>query len=168
MSHASNTSALASVALLALVLVLPAAPSRAQSAKWDQTRVTALAVQLSDVAAELQTAFRREPPQSIGAQARARASFLDSLRVFRTETRSLAAELEAGAGLDETWPIARRLRVVIRDLREEGRRISLKEPSLGHARRAEELIAQLKPFYFDAGTSPDDASEGATEGAPPR
>lgn len=163
-STRSSRRVLVSIAALTLAF---SATSRAQTAKWDSQKVTSLAAELSDVAVELQSAFRRAPPQQIGTgQARARASFQDSLRVFRTETRSLAAELEAGAGLDETWPIARRLRVVVRDLREEGRRISWKEPLLGLASRANELVDQLAPFYFDAGTAP--APEAATEPAPPR
>jgi hypothetical protein len=140
---------------VALALLLAAEPGRAQSAAWDGARVTALAVELADVAVELQSAFRRDPPQAIGSgQARARASFADSLRVLRTETRALAAELEAGGGLEETWPIARRLRVVVRDLQEEGRRISWKEPVAGHARRAQALVTQLAPFFFDAASDP--------------
>lgn len=151
-------------AVLTLIALLSAAPCLAQSAKWDPAKVTALAVELAEVAVELQSSFRREPPQAIGTgQARARASFQDSLRVLRTETRALASELEGGAGLDETWSIARRLRIVVRDLREEGRRISWKEPVAGHATRANELVTQLAPFYFNAGTPVDVPS---TEGAP--
>jgi hypothetical protein len=143
--------ALASLAVAASLLALPAAPSRAQSAEWNQEKVTELAEQLADVVAELQAAFRREAPVSrVSAQARARHRFADSLRVLRVETRALASSLESGAGLDETWPIARRARMLIRDLREEGRRMSWAEPVSGHAQRAEELIAQLAPFYFDA------------------
>jgi hypothetical protein len=142
---------LGSLAVLASLLALPAAPSRAQSAAWNQDKVTELAGQLSDTVAELQAAFRREAPVNrVTAQARARHRFEDSLRVLRVETRALASALESGAGLDETWPIARRSRMVIRDLREEGRRMSWAEPVSGHARRAEELIAQLAPFFFDA------------------
>ncbi len=137
---------------VALALALPAAPCRAQGAEWSQDRVTELAVELADVVAELQSAFRREPPVTLASgQARARHRFRDSLRVLRTETRALASELESGAGKEETLPIARRLRMLIRELREEGRRMSWNEPVVGHARRAGELIAQLAPFYFDAG-----------------
>jgi hypothetical protein len=88
--------------------------------------------------------------------------FQDSLRVLRTESRALASELEAGGGLDETWPIARRLRVVVRDLQEEGRRISWKDPVASQARRAQELLTQLAPFYFDANTPIDAPAPGAT------
>jgi hypothetical protein len=151
-------------ALLTLpFLLLPALPSFAQSAKWDQAKVTALAVELSDVAVELRSSFRREPRATVGTgQARARAMFLDSLRVLGTETRALAAELEAGGGLDDTWPIARRLRVVVRDLREEGRRISFKDPVASQARRADELVTQLAPFFFDTKTPV--GGESSTEG----
>jgi hypothetical protein len=151
------------LATLAAAVALPATPCRAQSAAWNQNRVTELAVELAEVVAELQGAFRREPALHIASgQARARHAFRDSLRVLRTETRALASELEAGAGFEETLPIARRARVVIRDLREEGRRMSWKEPVVGHAQRAEALVAQLAPFYFDAGS---EGAGGGTGGA---
>jgi hypothetical protein len=160
MKPTRRTAWLPSVFLLA---ALHAPAAHAQSQTWDAERVTALATELSDVAVELQSSFRRQPPQAIGSgQARARAMFQDSLRVLRTETRALASELENGGGLDETWPIARRLRVVVRDLQEEGRRISWKEPVAGHARRAQELLTQLAPFYFDAGAPIDAPAAGTT------
>ena len=148
--------------LCAMVLALAyAVPCHAQSTAWDQARVTALAVELADEVAALQVAFRREPPVNIASgQARARHRFRDSLRVLVTESRALASELQDGAGLEETAPIVRRAGVVIRDLREDGRRMSWKEPSVGHARRAEELIAQLAPFYAAAATETDDAAGG--------
>jgi hypothetical protein len=152
----NRSSAALSISAVAVVLALalPAAPSRAQSAEWNQARVTELAVELADVVAELQSAFRREPSPTIASpQTRARHRFRDSLRVLRTETRALASDLEAGAGLEETWPVARRARMVIRDMQDEGRRMSWKEPVVGHARRAEELIGQIAPFYFDAGAA---------------
>jgi hypothetical protein len=145
-------------ALVAACVAFSAAPCRAQATAWDQAKVTALAVQLHGVLGELQTAMRREGnPSMAQVQSRARHSFRDSLRVLRSETRALAAELEAGAGLEETWPIVRRARVVIRDLREEGRRMGWAEPAVGHARRAEELIAQIAPFY--AGAEAQDAAD---------
>jgi hypothetical protein len=156
------TPVLASV--VALVLALHAAPARAQGAAWDQDRVTELASQLADVVVELQVAFRREPvPHVAQGSARARHSFRDSLRVLRTESRALASELEAGAGVEETWPIVRRARVVIRDLREDGRRINWQEPAVGHARRAEELIGQLAPFYASAEAEDEAGTGGRTE-----
>jgi hypothetical protein len=164
--HRSSAALSIPVVVAALAVALPATPCRAQSADWNQTRVTELAVQLSDAVAELQSSFRREAPLTgpASAQSRARFRFADSLRVARTETRALASQLESGAGLDETWPIARRLRMVIRDMREEGRRMSWKEPVLGHAQRAEELIAQIAPFYFETGEAVGAEEEGKSGG----
>jgi len=154
-------------AVVALSVALSATPCRAQATAWNQDKVTELAVQLADVVVELQVAMRREGnPSMAQAQSRARHSFRDSLRVLRSETRALAAELEAGGGLEETWPIVRRARVVIRDLREEGRRMGWAEPAVGHARRAEELIAQLAPFYVGAEAA--DAAEAQGAGAKPQ
>jgi hypothetical protein len=39
--------------------------------------------------------------------------------------------------------------------------MSWKEPVVGHAQRAEELIAQLAPFYFGPG---DEGAEAGDEG----
>jgi hypothetical protein len=41
--------------------------------------------------------------------------------------------------------------------------MSWMEPVVGHARRAEELIAQIAPFYFDAGSESEGAGEGAKQ-----
>ena len=164
--HRSLRRIVCSLALVLFAFAFAASPGRAQSAKWDRDRVAALSGELADLANDMRRSFRREPPQAVGTgQARARAIFLDSLRVFRTETRALATALEAGAGFDDTWPIARRLRIVVRDLREEGRRISLKEPGLGQVRRAEELLTQLAPFWFDT-NAPIDLPDPATTPAP--
>jgi hypothetical protein len=147
-------------AVVAVTVALSATPCRAQATPWDQDKVTELASQLADTVVELQVAMRREGnPSMAQAQSRARHSFRDSLRVLRSETRALAAELEAGGGLEETWPIVRRARVVIRDLREEGRRMGWVDPAAGHARRADELIAQIAPFYL--GQEAEDAKEAA-------
>jgi hypothetical protein len=146
-------------------LALPATPCGAQGAQWDQAKVTGLAVELSDVLGELQSALRREAsPHVASLQSRARNSFRDSLRVLRAESRALASELEAGAGAEETWPIVRRAGVVIRDLRQDGRRMSWSEPVAGHARRAEELIGQIAPFYTGAEAAAA-ADQAAGEGA---
>lgn len=145
--------------VMALALAY-APPCRAQGVAWDQAKVTALAGELADEVAALQVQFRREPPVHVASgQARARHRFRDSLRVLVTEARALASELQDGAGLEETAPIVRRAGVVIRDLREQGRRMSWKEPVVGHAKRAEELIAQIAPFYAGA-ASDEDGAEG--------
>ena len=74
---------------------------------------------------------------------------LDTLRALRSSARSLASRLEQGASREETLPTAKRMATLIRDLREEGRRMRWQEPVVGHANRAEALIAQLGPFYFE-------------------
>ena len=137
-------------ALLALTFAFAGTPSQAQRAEWDQDEVTKLAIEFADLVHEMQREFRRLPRPDIGSmQSRARFQFADDLRVLRTETRALAASLEAGAGFEETFPIARRARRVVRDLRAEARRMQLVEPVLGLTVRAEEIIAKIGPFYFD-------------------
>jgi hypothetical protein len=141
-------------AMLALACALTGSPSEAQRAEWDQDEVTELAVELSDVVADLQREFRRQPRPDIGSmQSRARFQFGDDLRVLRTETRALASQLESGAGFEETLPIARRSRRIIRDLRAEARRMKMVQPALGYAERAEEIVARIAPFYFDPDAS---------------
>ncbi len=138
------------IATMLLTLLLSGLPAWAQSLEWEQDRVTELATELNDAVIDLQRSFRRElSPSVAGGQSRARHGFRDTLRVLRHETRALASQLEAGAGLEETRPIADRMGVLIRDLREHGQRMSWMQPVLGHAERAEQIIAQIAPFYAE-------------------
>ena len=141
-------------AMLGLACALSGTPSEAQRADWDQDKVTELAVELTDVVAELQREFRRQPRGDLGSmQSRARFQMADDLRVLRTETRALASKLESGGGFEQTLPIARRCRTVIRDLRATARRMQMVQPALGLAEKAEEIIAKIAPFYFDPNAS---------------
>ena len=141
--------------VLALVIAFAGTSSGAPSVEWNQDRVTELAVELSAAVHNLHRSFRREPRPPFGSgQARARHQFADTLRVLRTEARALASQLESGAGFEETFPIARRSGVLIRDLRQEGRRMHWGEPLLGLVQRVDELIGQIAPFYFDAAAVP--------------
>ena len=133
-----------------IALVLHAVPAWSEPAEWDQSRATELAIELNEVVIDLQRSFRRELSPSVASgQARARHRFRDTLRVLRTETRALASQLESGAGVEETRPITDRIGRLVRDLRQDGRRMSWMEPVLGHARRAGQLIEQLAPFYAE-------------------
>jgi hypothetical protein len=149
-----NRIALVVAAALALSCALTGTPSQAQRADWDQDKVTELASELATVIHDLQQAFRRQPRPTVGSmQSRAHFQMADDLRVLRTETRTLASQLESGAGFEETLPIARRCRTIIRDLRATARRMQMVDPALGLAQRAEEIIAKIGPFYFDPNAS---------------
>ena len=149
-----NRIALVVAAALALSCALSGTPSQAQRADWNQDEVTELASELATVIHDLQQAFRRQPRPSVGSmQSRAHFQMADDLRVLRTETRTLASQLESGAGLEETLPIARRCRTIIRDLRQTARRMQMVDPALGLAQQAEEIIAKIGPFYFDPNAS---------------
>jgi hypothetical protein len=95
--------------------------------------------------------FRKQPPVDVSSmQTRARYQLQDELRLLEGETHELARQLKAGEGLDATQPIYERIGTLARDAREEGRRQLVAKPVQERVNHAEELWAQLTPYYTSA------------------
>ncbi len=130
---------------LALTLGLPA---HADLAPWDQERVGKLAVELAVAVKDLREDVRKVPGHNLGTlQSRSRHRLLDALRLIRSEARHLAAELQGGAGREETMSIYERIGSLSRDARENANRMQLPEPVLAGITRAGSLWSQLTPYY---------------------
>ena len=144
--------------LLALFTILvvscagPVAPEQAE-AKWRQDTVTALARDLVGVAGDLRDSVRREPTSVPVGVRRARLQALDDLRVAQGSIRSLARQLEGGAGRVETYPTFRRIQILRRDVARNARRAMLTEPTLSKLEAARELLLKLEPFYAAEATA---------------
>lgn len=135
------------VALVAFVGLLVALPATSQTTEWDQAAVTAIAVQLVEVAGDLRSSVRRAPEPPARRARRAHLQALDDLRVVQSSVRSLARQLEAGAGREETYPTYRRIRTLRRDIAQNASRALITEPTLGKLEAARVLLDQLAPFY---------------------
>ena len=139
-----------SIVMLSSVLIAscagPVAPEQRQQ-QWDQEAVTALAQELVRVAGDLRDSVRRQPETHPLAIRRARHLALDRLRVVQSSVRSLARQLENGAGPLETYPTYRRIQMLRRDIARNARRALLVEPTLTKLEQAREVLEQLEPFF---------------------
>jgi hypothetical protein len=133
------------------VFALTATPTPAARQTWDQERVTQIAGQLAEAVSGVYEAFRMQPPVDTSPmQSHARYRLMDELRLLEGETRELARQLKSGEGLDATQPIYDRIGVLARDAREEGRKQLVAKPVQERVDHAEELWAQLTPYYTSA------------------
>ena len=150
-------------AAFAALLLLPLAAQadhhekgQAAAGDWDQAKVTALAEQLSDAVNDVYRSVSRLQTGSgmASGQANAYLRLKDKLRVGRNEARHLAGALGDGKGREETSHAYRRLMTLVRDAREEGRKMFLEKPTLDKVEKANELLQQIAPFYPDIASSP--------------
>lgn len=105
------------------------AEAPAPASAWDQARVTALAGELRDAVKGIRQAVRQAGSPNRGSmQSRKFHNFSDTLRLIESESRHLAAELESGQGLEETWPAYRHLQLLVRDARELSQHLFIEKP----------------------------------------
>jgi hypothetical protein len=130
------------------VLTLTATPILAAQQPWDQQKVTQIASELAKAVSGVRDEFRKQPPETIASmQVNARFRLEDELRLLESETQELMRRLKSGEGLDATQPIYDRIGSLARDARENGRKQLVTEPVQKRIDRAEELWAQLTPYY---------------------
>ncbi len=141
--------ALSTIASLGLVLTVTLAPGpvRAQTAKWDQDRVTALGEELRKAVSGVRSGFRNQPPPSVGGKARSFYAIQDKLRVIESESRAFASALEKGQGHDQTVHMYERIQMLRRDAAEIARRLMLTEPVLDKIAAARDVLIRLAPYY---------------------
>ena len=137
----------AALFLTCLAWTLPAA---AEAKEWDQAAVTGIAKELVDAAGDLRQSVRQaSPPPPGSSQRRIHFQALDDLRVIQGSIRSLARQLEGGAGRDETFPTFQRIRTLRNDIAQSARQADVREPTLGKLETAGSLLAQLEPYYAE-------------------
>ena len=154
---------------LLLSMVVPLAAAVAQDASppaelaWDQAKVSALAQQLAESVGKVQSSVSKlKTGSTVGSgQANAYLRLKDDLRVTRNMSRSLAKQLADGDGRDATASTYRRLMTLVRDVRENGRKMFLAKPTLDEAAHAGEILDQLAPYYAGA---PADEKAGTGSG----
>lgn len=139
---------LAAALWVALAVAWAPAEGVAELAKWDQDRAEKISGNLATAAHELYTAMRQMPPPTLGTgQNAAWYRALDRVRLIRSESKHLAAALKDGNAYDETLPVWRRLMSLVRDAREEGRKLFLAEPIMDKIAATRDQLRQLAPYY---------------------
>ena len=121
----------------------------AKLAKWDQARVTAITGELAPAISDIYVSVNTlKTGASVGSgQATAYLRLKDRVRVARNESRHLARQLTDGRGRLETVHSYSRLMTVIRDAREEARRMLIEKPTLDKIAVAGDLVRRLTPYY---------------------
>jgi hypothetical protein len=131
------------LALLAVPLAV-----RAELAKWDQTRVTAIAAELAEAVskASLEVDKQKGSRVDVGKE-RAYYEFREDMRLAKNTSRHLAKELEGGHGREETYPTFKRLKTLRNDAAENARRADMPDSTVATISAAGELLLRLRPYY---------------------
>lgn len=138
---------------LGATLALAAFAAGAQTpppAKWDQARVTDIALKLRDATKELYVEALKVPDRPPGSARRAQYMAREDLRQMNNMARRLASQLKDGKGRDETEGIYTRLQQKRRDAENEGRKIDIGQPVLDKIAPVSDLLRQIAPYYEDA------------------
>lgn len=131
----------------AAVLLVLGVAAGAEVATWSQERVAALAGELYDDVKDLKLTVQKSPDQPIGGARRAQYEARDQLRVLQSLARHLKADLEDGAGRDETITTFGRIQTVRRDLEEVGRKANILDATLEKVMAVQDVLRRLAPYY---------------------
>ena len=131
------------LALLAVPLAV-----RAELAKWDQTRVTAIAAELAEAVskASLEVDKQKGSRVDVGKE-RAYYEFREDMRLAKNTSRHLAKELEGGHNREETYPTFKRLKTLRNDAAENARRADMPDSTVATISAAGRFLLRLRPYY---------------------
>jgi hypothetical protein len=126
--------------------VLVALAATAAVSEWDPVKAQALAQQLEAATTDLYTAVY-DQPQAAGFGEMGGNDMLDSVRMIRSESMHLSAQLKAGKGMSETRGAYRRIRELVDDLDEDARQTFLVGVTQTKLDVVDDTLTQLKAFY---------------------
>ena len=133
----------------ALAILVPFSARGADPTPWDQEKVTA---QAEAFATQMNKIYRGIVRKQTGAQVGSgqSASYLrlkDNLRLGRNEARHLERALQDGKSRDDTYAVFARLMTIVRNSRENARRMFLEQATLDEIAAANETLRKLAPYY---------------------
>ncbi|MGH0029561.1 MAG: hypothetical protein ACQGVC_07210 [Myxococcota bacterium] len=139
------------VAIAASLLALAPVSAEENEQAWDQAKVTQLATDFATEAGQVRQQLRLQGNAVEGfGQSRNDYVLSDQLRLISQEARHLSRQLGDGKGRDETFPVYRRLRLLIRDAQETARRTEMVEQVTDKIAAARATLEKLEPYYPDA------------------
>ena len=137
----------------------------AQENTWSQEQVTMLASQMAEKVKAMRLATRKEPQViSAGSVTKQRATkiYLQTLQKLDQAAAKLSRQLAAGDGRSQTLGTARRIDMLLRDVRQQGAALYSTEWTGVHLDPALSLAAQLRSFYGVA-PEPDSGSPASSD-----
>ena len=142
-------SRIVATSLLAITLAVSlASPTHAELTPWDQAKVSALAKQLNQAANDLYTTFYKQPPpQAGGGQGNDYRRLKQTMRRIQAEARELEGALAKGEGREDTFDIYENLMQLVRDAREDVRRVFTTKDVQDRATAMRQLLNQISPYY---------------------
>jgi hypothetical protein len=133
---------------LAIALSVLATAAGAELAPWDQAKVAALGKQLNQAAYDLYTTFYKQPPPQFGsAQTDDYRRLKQTMRRIQAEAREFDAALAKGDGRDDTKDIYEDMMELVRDAREDARRVFTTKDVQDRASTMRQLLNQVSPYY---------------------
>jgi hypothetical protein len=136
------------VAAIAWGVLVAAAPSGADLAKWDQAKVTTLAKQLADATQALNDTFYKQPPPGRGSmQSRGYQQLKQKIRATRMEAGALSASLEKGEGYEETLPSYDSMMELVRAARRDAQQVFSTADVQQKASTVRGILNELSPYY---------------------
>ena len=134
--------------LVAVFCLALAGSARAELTPWDQAKVTALGKQLNEAAKSLYDTFYKQPvPQGATGQGNDYRRLKQTMRRIQSEARELDGELAKGKGRDDTVDIYENLMSLVRDAREDARRVFTTQDVQNRAATMRQLLNQITPYY---------------------
>ena len=156
MLRISRKGLVSAAALLGLAL-LPRVAA-AELPKWDQARVTAIAVELAAAVDKATVEVAKEKGSRVDvAKERAYYEFREDLRLAKNTAKHLSKELQAGDGREETYPTFKRLKSLRNDAAENARRADMPDSTVAAITAAGALLNRLRPYYEEEPTEGGDA-----------
>ena len=136
----------------ALALAAVSGVARAELAKWDQKRVSAIATELADAVNKAAIEVDKGKGSRVDvAKERAFYEFQEDMRLAKNTSRHLAKELNEGKGREETYPTYKRLKTLRNDAAESARRAVTPDSTIEAITAAGELMNRLRPYYEEEG-----------------
>jgi hypothetical protein len=133
---------------LALALALVPLAAAAELPRWDQARVTAIAVELSESVAKAALEVEKQKGGRVDvSKERAFYEFREDMRLAKNTSRHLAKELQDGKGREETYPTFKRLKTLRNDAAENARRADMPDSTMAAITAAGGLLNRLRPYY---------------------
>lgn len=138
----------ATLALAVALAVSLASVAGAELAPWDQAKVSAIGKQLNQAANDLYSTFyKQNPPQLGSGQADDYRRLKQTMRRIQSEARELDGALAKGDGHDDTKDIYDNLMQLVRDAREDARRVFITKDVENRASVMRQLLNQIAPYY---------------------
>ncbi|HJO22743.1 MAG: hypothetical protein QF890_09590 [Myxococcota bacterium] len=138
------------IPLVVLALIFAVAPTAGARQEWDQAKVTALATELADAVQALEKTLRREPHLAAATERGGRNAkgLWESVNRLKKSARQLRSRTDAGAGYEETLPIADKIRTQVRDANRYGSGVMTTTFMDEKIAPVQDLLNRLEPYYF--------------------